>query len=71
VGHYNFFGLRSNEKSLHSLYGWTVECAFKWLIRRGGKWRSFSWAQFNAGLKPLGVALPRITEKRREHVVFT
>jgi hypothetical protein len=25
LGHYNDFGLRSNEKWLHSLYGWTVE----------------------------------------------
>lgn len=70
VGHYNYFGLRSNEKSLNSFYGWTVQCAFKWLNRRGGKRSSFNWAQFKAALKRLCVALPRITEKRRAHVVF-
>jgi len=70
VGHYNYFGLRSNEKSLNSFYGWTVKCAFKWLNRRGGKRRSFNWEQFRVALKKLGVALPRITEKQREHVVF-
>ena len=70
VGHYNYFGLRSNGKSLNSFYSWTIKCAFKWLNRRGGKRSSFNWAQFKAALKKLGVALPRITEKRREHVVF-
>lgn len=70
VGHYNYFGLRSNEKSLNSFYGWTLQCAFKWLNRRGGKRSSFNWAQFKAALKRLCVALPRITEKRRAHVVF-
>jgi hypothetical protein len=70
VGHYKDFGLPSNEKLLHSLYAWTVECAFKWVNRRGGKRRSFNWAQFNAALKPLSVTLPRISEKRRERVVF-
>lgn len=68
VGHYNYFGLRSNEKALHSFYQWTIGCAFKWLNRRGGKRRSFTWGQFNAALKQLGVALPRVTEQRREHV---
>jgi RNA-directed DNA polymerase len=70
VGHYNYFGLRSNEKSLHSFYGWTIQCAYKWLNRRGGKRRSFNWAVFNAALKKLNVALPRITQKQREHAVF-
>lgn len=70
VGHYNYFGLRSNEQSLYSFYSWTIQCAFKWLNRRGGKRSSFNWTQFNAALEKLEVALPRITEKRREHVVF-
>jgi RNA-directed DNA polymerase len=70
VGHYNYFGLRSNEKSLNSFFHWTVRCAFKWLNRRGGKRRSFTWALFNGALKKLGIAMPRTTETRREHVVF-
>ena len=70
VGHYNYFGLRSNEKALHSFYQWTIGCAFKWLNRRGGKRRSFTWGQFNAALKQLGVTFPRVTEQRREHVAF-
>lgn len=70
VGHYNYFGLRSNETSLNRFFSWTIETAFKWLNRRGGKRRSFNWGQFKDALKRLGVALPRVTEKRREHVVF-
>jgi len=70
VGHYNYFGLRSNEKALHSFYGHTIGCAFKWLNRRGGKRSSFNWSQFKAALKKLGVALPRVVEKQRRRGVF-
>ena len=70
VGHYNYFGLRSNEKALHSYYGHALETAFKWLNRRGGKRSSFNWGQFKAALKKLEVVLPRIVEKQRQHVVF-
>lgn len=70
VGHYNYFGLRSNEKALNSYFGYTIQTAFKWLNRRGGKRNSFNWASFKAALKKLQVALPRIVEKQRQHVVF-
>jgi group II intron reverse transcriptase/maturase len=70
IGHYNYFGLRSNEKSLHSYYGHVVGTAFKWLNRRGGKRNSFNWRQFKAALKKLDIALPRIVEKQRQHVAF-
>jgi hypothetical protein len=70
VGHYNYFGLRSNEKALGSFYSFSIGCAYKWLNRRGGKRRSFNWAQFKAALKKLGVALPRIVERQRQHVAF-
>ena len=70
VGHYNYYGLRGNLDSLHSFYVWAIKTAYKWLNRRGGKRSSFNWACFRQALKKLGVALPRITEKRRRHVVF-
>ncbi|MGA8261655.1 MAG: group II intron reverse transcriptase/maturase [Arenicellales bacterium] len=70
VGHYNYFGLRGNQSSLQGFYRWALQCAFKWLNRRGGKRRSFHWGQFNQALAKLGVALPRTTERQREHVVF-
>ncbi|MDZ7843048.1 MAG: hypothetical protein U5R46_19855 [Gammaproteobacteria bacterium] len=70
VGHYNYFGLRGNQQSLHGFYRWVLQCAFKWLNRRGGKRCSFRWSQFNKALAKLGVAFPRNTERQREHVVF-
>jgi group II intron reverse transcriptase/maturase len=70
VGHYNYYGLKGNLDSLHSFYAWTIKTAYKWLNRRGGKRSSFNWSSFRLALKKLGVAMPRITEKRRRHVVF-
>ncbi|MCG5529075.1 MULTISPECIES: reverse transcriptase domain-containing protein [Halorhodospira] len=70
VGHYNYFGLRSNEQGLRSYYIFAIRCAFKWLNRRGGKRSSFNWTQYIAALRKLGVAQPRITERQRAHTVF-
>lgn len=71
VGHYNYFGIRGNEQGLGSFYSHAIRCAFKWLNRRGGKRRSFTWARFMAALKRLGVALPHIRARQRAHRVFT
>ena len=70
MGHYNYYGLRGNSRSLYRFYQWSIECVFKWLNRRGGKRRSFTWVSFVQALKRAGVATPRITEKQRQHVVF-
>jgi len=70
VGHYNYFGLRSNEKGINSFYKHAIECAYKWLNRRGGKRNSFNWCQFKVALKKLNIALPRVVEKQRRHVEF-
>jgi hypothetical protein len=70
VGHYNDYGLRGNAKALHRFYCWTLACAFKWLNRRGGKRRSFTWAQFRVALDRLRVARPRITERQRRHAIL-
>ena len=70
VGHYNYFGLRSNEKALGSFFSHAIRCAFKWLNRRGGKRSSFNWGEFNVALEKLNIAKPRIVEKQRQHVVF-
>ncbi len=69
VGHYNYYGVRSNEQSLNSFFSFTVRCAYKWLNRRGGKRSSFNWGQFKEALKKLNIALPRVVEKRT-HAVF-
>ena len=45
-GHYNYYGLRGNPSaSLYRFYKWAKQCAFKWLNRRGGKRKSFTWGK--------------------------
>jgi len=62
LGHYNYYGLRGNASALWRFHTAAVVAAFKWLNRRGGKRRSFTWDAFKRALKRLGVARPRITE---------
>ncbi len=69
IGHYNYYGVRSNEGSLGSFFSFTIRCAYKWLNRRGGKRSSFNWGQFKVALERLGIAWPRVVEKRT-HTVF-
>ena len=70
VGHYNYYGLRGNARSLWRFYQWAMACAYKWLNRRGGKRRSFTWTVFHAACAKLGVARPRITEQSYARRVF-
>jgi len=70
IGHYNYYGVRGNSRSLWRFYQWSTECAFKWLNRRGGKRKSFTWKAFSRALQLLGIAKPRITEQKRQHVAF-
>ena len=67
-GHYNYYGVRGNTRSLHRFFNWAIDCAFKWLNRRGGKRKSFTWEQFTQVLDRVRIARPRITEVRRRRV---
>lgn len=69
-GHYNYYGLQGNSESLYRFYQWAKQCAFKWLNRRGGKRKSFTWEAFERTLNRLGIALPKITEVKRQHKVY-
>ena len=69
-GHYQYYGLRGNSRALWRFYEWAIECSFKWLNRRGGKRRSYTWGAFASALTRWRIARPRITEQRRQHVVF-
>ncbi len=69
-GHYNYYGLKGNMKCLRRFYNWAMECSFKWLNRRGGKRKSFTWKAFNRAIERLGVAEPMVTEKQRQHRVY-
>lgn len=67
-GHYNYYGLRGNSRALYRFYHWAIACTFKWLNRRGGKRRSFTWASFTGVLERVRIARPQITEVARRRV---
>jgi hypothetical protein len=68
-GHYNYYGLQGNYRSLHRFFERTLRCVCKWRNRRGGKRQSFTWEQFLQGLDRIGIARPRITEVKHRRVV--
>lgn len=45
-GHYNYYGVSSNSKSINSYYYQIRKLAFKWLNRRSQK-QSFNWMEFD------------------------
>ncbi len=67
-GHYNYYGVRGNSRSLKRFFDWAIACAYKWLNRRGGKRRSFTWEKFAQVLELIQIARPRITELSRRRV---
>ena len=69
-GHYNYYGIKGNLHSLYRFYDWAITCSYKWLNRRGGKKRSFTWKAFKRALERVNVAVPMVTEKQRLHRVF-
>ena len=48
-GHYNYYGVTSNEAKLHHYYFACIGELFKWLNRRSQK-KSFNWESFTAYL---------------------
>ena len=67
-GHYNYYGVRGNSRALNRFYRWAIDCTYKWLNRRGGKRKSWTWEQFNQILDRVKIARPRITEVKRRRV---
>jgi RNA-directed DNA polymerase len=65
VGHYNYYGVRGNFWSLKDFFKTVRESAYKWLNRRGGKRKSFTWEKFDQILERVKIAWPRITEVSR------
>ena len=68
-GHYNYYGVRGNSRALSHLYGWARDCAFKWLNRRGGKRRSYTWEQLARVLDIVPIARPHISKTRYGRVM--
>lgn len=70
LGHYNYYGIKGNLSALHSFYRRATLCAFKWLNRRGGKRRSFTWEAFSRALERVNVLKPRAVARKREHLIL-
>ena len=69
-GHYNYYNIPGNLSSLGRFYNWAINCAFKWLNRRGGKRKSFGWNVFTKAIDRLGIAKPAMIMVNRKHRVF-
>jgi len=59
VGHYRYYGISGNIKSLSKFYFYCMRTMFATLRRRGHKKR-INWQTFNRMLKSIGVATPKI-----------
>jgi group II intron reverse transcriptase/maturase len=69
-GHYNYYNIPGNLSSLSRFYNWAIKSAFKWLNRRGGKRKSFTWKAFSKAIDRLGIAKPQMIVVNRQHRVF-
>ena len=70
-GHYNYYSVVGNLRSLWRFYNWAIKCAFKWLNRRGGKRKSFTWKVFIQAIDRLGIAKPKLPVRTKRHRVFS
>jgi group II intron reverse transcriptase/maturase len=68
VGHYNYYYVRGNSRSVWSFYSQAIELLYKWLNRRSQR-KSYTWKQLNQLIKYVGLPRPRLMEKKRRHQV--
>lgn len=61
TGHYNYYGLSGNFGEIKRYYEATIALIFKWLNRRGGQRRSFSWEGFGQYLSFNPLPKPKLT----------
>ena len=67
-GHDNYYGVRGNARSLTRFCNGAMDSRCKWLNRRGGKRRSYTWEQCIHVLDRVKRARPRMTEVPRRRV---
>ena len=68
TGHYNYYYVRGNSRSVWSYYSEVIRYAKKWLNRRSQR-KSYNWEEFKRVLEYVGIPRPSVTEKRRLHRV--
>lgn len=61
LGHYNYYGVSGNFDRIKSYYEDVRKLTFKWLNRRGGQRRSFSWEGFEKYLSFNPLPKPKLT----------
>jgi group II intron reverse transcriptase/maturase len=59
TGHFQYYGVSGNYRSINRFYYLTVRMVFKWLNRRSNK-KSFNWNTFNGYLKRYVLPRPKI-----------
>jgi group II intron reverse transcriptase/maturase len=60
-GHYQYFGVNGNMRSLMNIWHESMRRWFKWLRRRSQRRNRLTWKRFNAYLKAFPLPQPRIT----------
>ena len=68
IGHYNYYYVRGNSRSVWSFYSEVIRYTKKWLDRRSQR-KSCNWDRLKRILEYMKIPRPRVTEKRRLHQV--
>lgn len=63
-GHYTYYGVHGNLRSLWLFYEKVTQACFTWLNRRSQR-RSYTWEAFKRLLSYIGLVKPHITESTR------
>jgi hypothetical protein len=66
TGHYNYYYVHGNARSVWTFYRLVIGYAKKWLNRRSQR-RSYNWDKFKRVLEHTQIPRPRLTEKKRRH----
>jgi RNA-directed DNA polymerase len=67
-GHYNYYYMRGNSRSVWIFYKEVLKTVQKWLNRRSQR-KSCNWEKFKRMMEYFGVPKPKVTEKKRLHKV--
>lgn len=59
TGHYNYFGISGNMRSLQQFYGQVIAMVFKWINRRSQK-KSMNWQKYQRYLQWYPLPTPKI-----------
>ena len=65
TGHYNYYGIIGNCKSLNQYYYVCRRLLFKWLNRRSQR-RSYTWHGFDEVSKMFKIPAPKITQRKKK-----